>query len=281
MSKDDRLSIFKGVIREVGYQKYRRSEIIRNGKMFVGIDGNEKVKLYDFNVGKYYKKNEYKEISRSFLDTPELNIGDVIYINSLEDSFEVLDKIRTDKNEIIYHIDYVIEDIDNKPSFEEVKSWYAEDIARKEERKRLEKEQCHVMEEYKPIRFYQLHKHLEAMLSYIQETFERFFSYMGRIEIMKEEAILYSLEHSKVLDRQSIIMYADSLMSLKRHLQCLTDGVIDDISYEEYAYPCVVVIKEYKETDEPWDDVINKFVNVQLVSDYLDRVKKLMEKLVR
>lgn len=51
-------------------------------------------------------------------------------------------------------------------------------------------------------------------------------------------------------------------------------GFADDYEYEEYEYPCKVIIFEYLKP-EPYEDDYETCLHIERLDDYIDRLKKI------
>ena len=108
MRDSNNKDIFMGRIMECVYED--SFDYYRTRQRSVNIEG---VNLYVVE-----RLHEEKEICRVTMDTPELNVGECIYINEINKKVEVIDKTRTTDNEIIYLTSYVFDVIDIKPTRE-------------------------------------------------------------------------------------------------------------------------------------------------------------------
>ena len=106
---------------------------------------------------------------------------------------------------------------------------------------------------------------------------------------LKQRIIDHSIDRVGVLSRDETIFCARSLIDLTNHLDFLTDGIIDDISFNDYNYPCFVIIKEYDEIDVFRENECKcgsdnngliSFVHVRLMSEYLNDIGNICDEIV-
>lgn len=98
---------------------------------------------------------------------------------------------------------------------------------------------------------------------------------------IKNDSVGHSLPRmSSTIGRNQIVYYAENVDTLESHLRFLTKGIcLNEWGYEDFKYPCYVIITEYEESvaysDSPYPD---DYVSVRMLDEYIGELNdKRME----
>lgn len=101
--------------------------------------------------------------------------------------------------------------------------------------------------------------------------------YAIECEIADEErkrVVRDNLGRSKVFSslRNASLYYANSLKDFEAYLEHMVYGYVEDWEYEEYDYPCTVLIHEYEEV-EPYEEAVDNYIKVVKLDDFINELE--------
>lgn len=90
----------------------------------------------------------------------------------------------------------------------------------------------------------------------------------------RKRVVKDSLDRSKVFSslRNTSLYYANSLKDFEAHLEHMVYGYVEDWEYEEYDYPCTVLIHEYEEV-EPYEEATTSYVRVVKLDNLINELE--------
>lgn len=72
--------------------------------------------------------------------------------------------------------------------------------------------------------------------------------------------------------RNTNLYYANSLKDFEAYLKYMTYGFTEDWEYEEYDYPCTVLIHEYEEI-ECYEEAVTSYIKIVKLDDFMNELE--------
>lgn len=90
----------------------------------------------------------------------------------------------------------------------------------------------------------------------------------------EKRVVKNSLDRSKTISslENTSLYYANSLKDFEEYLIYMVHGYVDDWEYEDYEYPCTVLIHEYEEV-EPYEEAVWHYIKVIKLDDFINELE--------
>ena len=76
------------------------------------------------------------------------------------------------------------------------------------------------------------------------------------------------------------IFYGKSTVDVENCVLHNLMGDFDDYDYENFKYPCFVLLSKYRES-EPYESYDTSYVNIRLLDDYVNKIKEVKEEILQ
>lgn len=88
----------------------------------------------------------------------------------------------------------------------------------------------------------------------------------------------YITRIKNVFDNE-LLFYALNLEDMENCIKYNLSGLnADSYDYDDFEYPCTVIIKKYEKTD-PYEHYSSDYFNIMLLDEYLDRIREVKNEL--